>query len=63
MTNAPAVPRRSATLPRLSLSAALAWLIAADRAYRARCHMRELSDASLRDVGLRRDSQKRLQRP
>lgn len=36
----------------------LAWLIAADSAYRQRQHLRRLDDAALRDVGLtRRDAE------
>ncbi|WP_417524961.1 DUF1127 domain-containing protein [Marinovum sp.] len=36
----------------------LAWLVAADSAYRQRQHLRRLDDAALRDVGLtRRDAE------
>ncbi len=36
----------------------LAWLIAADSAYRQRQHLRRLDDAALRDIGLtRRDAE------
>lgn len=36
-------------------SAALNWLVAKDQAYRNSCHMAELSDETLKDVGLTRD--------
>lgn len=42
--------------PRYTLVAVVAWLIEADRRYRDRRHMAELSDDALSDVGLRRDA-------
>lgn len=50
-----AIARKFFTVPRLTLVGTFQWILDADARFRERCHMREMTDEQLDDVGLCRN--------